>query len=222
MATPFDNPAFTRVSGARGVVHQPGLADKMLKEMAPLLAEDGIDLNDPSTFDMETLNAALARATERTNLQRFTPLGRTRANVLILLRLISEAISEDTPQLAEIVINGIEPEPAEQYKPSVAHVIGTSLGLLDLWHSDRKLIGTLTHIRIPRWNNRARTAAADILALARKGRAFDAIGPLIVKHNGFVVLEGSVLAITGTLQAWAASENQSVRELGELILAVPE
>jgi hypothetical protein len=218
MATPFDNPAFARALGARGVVHQPGMADKMLREMAPLLAEEGIDLNDPSTFDMETLNAALARATERTNLERFTPLGRTRANVLILLRLISEAISEDTPQLAEIVINGIEPEPTKPDKPSVAHVIGASLGLLDLWHSDRELIGALAHTRIPRWSNRARTAATDILALARKGRAFDAIGSLIIKYNGFVVLEGSVLAITATLQAWAASENLSVRELGERVL----
>lgn len=52
---------------AAGVVHKPGLADEMLRELAPFLAEEGVDLNDPDGLDLDTLNAALARATARFN-----------------------------------------------------------------------------------------------------------------------------------------------------------
>lgn len=53
-----------------GIVHRPGLANEMLEEMAPLLAEQGIDLSDPDAeVDPDRLNAALSYATERYNME---------------------------------------------------------------------------------------------------------------------------------------------------------
>lgn len=46
-----------------GVMHRPGMADDLMHELAPLLAVDGIDFNDPSTMDFAALNEALSRAT---------------------------------------------------------------------------------------------------------------------------------------------------------------
>jgi hypothetical protein len=47
----------------------------MLRELAPLLAEDGIDLDDPGTLDPVVLQLALNRAVERRNLALFHPGG---------------------------------------------------------------------------------------------------------------------------------------------------
>lgn len=221
MANPFDDLDFASAFGAAGVVHKPGMANDLLKEMAPLLAQDGIDLNDPSSFDMETLNSALARAVERTNMERFTPIGETRANTLSLLRSTSEAISAGDVQSAEAVIRGIAPEPKKSGAPSVAHVIGASLGLLDTWHQDPSLTRLLVRTRVPRWAGRSRGAGTDIVALARKGRAVAAIPALHGRYDGLTILEGSILAVAGTIQAWATATDQSVRDLSVAVLTEP-
>jgi len=215
----FDDPEIKELFRREGVVHRPGMADELLRELAPLLAEEGISLTDPSScVDIETLNAALGRAVERKNLESATPLGEARAYALTLLRLTSEAIDEGDVQLAERMIQGIEPEPENADHASVAHVIGVSLGLLDTWNRDPDLKKVFAGIRVPDWNKHARAAATDIIALARKGRAFDSTGTLLRKYPGFTVLEASILAVTGTLQAWAAHENQNVRDLGMTVL----
>ena len=68
------------------------MADDLMRELAPLLAEDGIDLNDPNSIhDMESLQRALDRAVERRNMQLFTPVGEPRALALTTLRLFVEA-----------------------------------------------------------------------------------------------------------------------------------
>ena len=222
MPNPFDDPAVRSAFGATGVVHSPGMADELLKEVAPLLAAEGIDLDDPSSYDLATVSAALARAVERRNFDRFTAFGETRADALTALRLTSEAFAAGSMHLVEAVVYGVEPEPTEPGKASVAQVIGVCLGMLDTWHSDSTLSGSLARARMPKWNSRARAAATDILALARKGRAFDSIGTLHRRHSGLAILEGGVLAVAGTLEAWAASENQSVRNLGAAVLATSE
>jgi hypothetical protein len=217
MANPLDDPALRRAFGAAGVTYKPGMANDLLQEMAPLLAEEGIDVNDPSTFDMASLNAALGRAVERTSLDRFTPVGATRARALTLLRSTSNAISEGHSEVAEVIIRKINPEPTTG-EPSVAHVIGVSLGLIDEWHDDSDLAPTIAGARAPQWASRSRAAGTDIISLARKGRAFDSIAALHARYNGLEILNGSILAVAGTLQLWAASTNQSVRELGKTVL----
>jgi len=58
--------------GGPEIVHTPGTADDLMRELAPILAEDGIDLDDPDSIpDMETLQAALDRAVERRNMGLF-------------------------------------------------------------------------------------------------------------------------------------------------------
>ncbi len=52
---------------AAGVVHMPGLADETLRDLAPFLAEEGIDLNDPGDVSLDALNEAFSRATSRYN-----------------------------------------------------------------------------------------------------------------------------------------------------------
>lgn len=42
--------------GPPRVEHRPGMVDELLRELAPLLAEDGIDLGDPDQVpDLQTL-----------------------------------------------------------------------------------------------------------------------------------------------------------------------
>jgi len=62
--------------GAPQIWHRPGLAKELLRELAPLLAEVGIDVDDIDVPDLETLRAAMNWAVERHNMALFTPAGR--------------------------------------------------------------------------------------------------------------------------------------------------
>ena len=70
------------------------MADQLMKEVAPLLAAEGIDLNDPDTFDVETLNAALARAVERRNFELFVATGDRLSYARTVLRIFTEAVGD--------------------------------------------------------------------------------------------------------------------------------
>ena len=130
-ASPFDDPDVKAAMEKAGVVHRPGLANEMLEEMAPLLAEEGIDLSDPDAeVDPDRLNAALSYATERYNMELFTPVGADRARAHATLRQISDAVADgDTDQAARI-LDTIQPD-ATARRPSNAQLIGTALELLD-------------------------------------------------------------------------------------------
>jgi hypothetical protein len=213
MSSPFDAPDVRSAFGNAEIVHTPGLTDELLREMAPLLAEEGFDLEDPA-LTIDELNAALSRAVERRNLERFTATGTTRTNALAVLRKVSEAIAKGEIERAHSVMYAVEPEPNRKGKASVAHVIGTGLGLLDRWHSDQALATTLARTRIPAWEKKGRAAGTDIVALARKGRAFDSLSLLIRNYNGLAVLEGCCLAVAGTQQAWANADGRTVHAVG--------
>jgi hypothetical protein len=53
--------------------YKPGVADEMLRELGPLLAEEGIDVNNIDVPDLDTLQNAMNRAIERRNMALFTP-----------------------------------------------------------------------------------------------------------------------------------------------------
>ena len=72
--------------GPPQVQWKPGLADDMLRELAPLLAEEGIDLDTVDVPDLQTLQAAMNRAVERLNMTRFTPIGKARDLAVAALR----------------------------------------------------------------------------------------------------------------------------------------
>ncbi|TIH36144.1 hypothetical protein [Subtercola vilae] len=217
MVDAFDDPEVKRLMAELGVVHRPGLAAELMEEIGPLLAEDGFDVNNLEAPDLDTLNAAIGRAVERRNFERFVPVDNSRQQALRILRLVAEAIGDGNTPAARTLIAGLEPEPAGD-KPSIAHVIGVSLGLLDTWHTTPALHATLRGTRVPVWDKPARTAAADVLALAGKGRAFDSISGLHRRHTGLMILTGGILAVAGTLQAWATHERTTVRELTRAVL----
>jgi len=108
------------------------MANDLMRELAPLLAEDGIDLDDPSSIpDLETLQAALSRATERRNMELFTPVGEARALALTTLRLFVEAIADDEIELAGAILATAVPESPDGSQATVAGTIGVALDLLD-------------------------------------------------------------------------------------------
>ncbi|BCT75249.1 hypothetical protein SCMU_10910 [Sinomonas cyclohexanicum] len=217
MTSPFDDPEFTARLAQMGVVHAPGMAARMMEDLAPLLAAEGIDLDNlDSDADLGDVNAALARATERHNLMLFTPVGAQRAGALAVLRLFAESMAEGDQDRAAAVLAGVEVEPAGD-APAISHLIGVGLGLLDSWHTDPELRAVLAATRVPRWNRAARAAATDILALARKGRAFASLKSLH-RHGGLALFEGSALLVAASLSARAASEKASVRDLAGRVL----
>ncbi len=125
------------------VVHTPGLADELMKELAPLLAADGIDLNNLDAYDIDTLNAALSRAVERRNFDLMVATGERLSFARTVLRIVTEALGTGYRQVAETLVWSIEPEPTDTAKASVGQVIGVSVGLADTWHSDAALVGML-------------------------------------------------------------------------------
>lgn len=211
---PGSGSAFRRVD----IVHKPGMADALLREMAPLLAAEGIDVNDPSTFTDATLNAALQRAAERKNLELVTATGAAREHALSVLHSAAWLLSDDLIAELDSLVELIEPKPTDPRFASVAQTIGVALGVLDKWSTDRTAAAMLPVARAPKWSDRARNAAADIMDFARDGRAFDSMRELIIKNGGYALLEGSLLAVAGTVIVWAESEDENVLDFAERVV----
>ncbi len=54
-------------AAAPEIQFKPGMANELLHELAPLPAEEGIDVNNIDGADLDTLQQALGRAIERRN-----------------------------------------------------------------------------------------------------------------------------------------------------------
>jgi len=114
---------------------KPGLANEMLRDLAPLLAEEGIDVDNIDVPDLDTLQAAMNRAVERHNMARFTPVGQARDLAVATLRLAVEAIADGDTVLAAAVLDQVAAESPDNSAATVASCIGVALGLLDDWLS---------------------------------------------------------------------------------------
>jgi hypothetical protein len=77
----------------------------MLRELAPLLAEEGIDVDNIDIPDLDTLQRAFNHAVERRNLELFSPVGQTRDIALVTLRLVVEAILDGDTILAATLLD---------------------------------------------------------------------------------------------------------------------
>jgi len=113
----------------------------------------------------------------------------------------------------------VRPVAATPAGATVAACIGVGLGLLDDWltaHHPDTPNGLATRARLPDGHWLGERAATDILALARKRRAFDAQNQLIIAHGGRNVHYGTALALTGTLHAWARLTGQHIGDLAPL------
>ena len=81
---------------------------------------------------------------------------------------------------------------------TVAGCIGVALGLLDDWLTGadpHASSGLGQRVRLPAGLWLGERAASGILVLARKGRAFGSLDPLIARQGGKHVLYGSALTL---------------------------
>lgn len=201
--------------GLPKVEFKPGVADELLRELAPLLAEEGIDVDNIDAADLDTLQAAMNRAVERLNMDRFTPVGQAREYAATTLRLVVEAIHENDTHRAAALLDAVPPE-APDDTATVAGCIGVALGLLDEWLSGRHPhtpARPARQTRLPAGHWQGGRAATDILALASKGRAFRSLDTLIARQGGQQVLVGSALALAAAAQAWSQHTNTPILEL---------
>jgi len=174
-------------AGPPEVHFTPGLANETLRELAPLLAEEGIDVDNIDVPDLDTLQHAMNRAVERHNMARFTPVGPAREHAVVLLRRIVEAIAADDTTHAAALLDSVPPESPDNATATVAGCIGVALGLLDEWlsgHDPRAPGGLAPHVALPAGHWAGERAATDILALARKARAFRSLDTLLIRQGG--------------------------------------
>ena len=191
-------------SGPLRVSRNPGMADELLAELAPLLAEDGIDVNDPPERDV--FQAALARAVERRNVELFTPIGARRQVAATALTGVVTAIAAGKNQDAAARLEQIVPESATGREAEVSAAMGLGLGLLDDWLTDPTIptpTGLGKAVRLPDGQWFGQRAATEILALAGRGRASGSLGALITGQGSHQTLAGTALATTAVLTAWA-------------------
>ncbi len=199
----------------------PGLADGLMQELAPLLAEEGIDVNNLDVPDLDTLQQAMNRAIERRNMALFTPVGQTRQIAAVTLGLVVEAILDDDSALAGAILEQVQPESPDDSVATVASCIGVALGLLDEWLSGQnpKAPANLAqHATVPTGHWTGERAATDILVLSRKGRAFRSLHTLITRQGGPQLLAGSALALAAATQAWSRNTDTPHRRLIRAII----
>jgi hypothetical protein len=208
-------------AGPPQVQLKPGMANELLHELAPLLAEEGIDVDNIDVPDIDTLQQALNRAIERRNMAMFTPVGHARELAAVTLRLAAEAIADGDTRLAAAVLDQAQPESPDGSAATVAGCIGTALGLLDQWlagHDTDAPTGLAKLTRLPAGHWTGERTATDILTLARKGRAFASLDAVMARQGGQHVLYGSALALAAALQAWSRHADTPVPDLARTIV----
>jgi hypothetical protein len=192
--------------GPPRIEFKPGMAGELLRELGPLLAEEGIDVENIDVPDMETLQRVMDRAVQRRNMALFSPVGDTRKLAVATLRLVVEALADDDTNLATTLLDQVAPESPDNSAPTVSACIGITLGLLDDWlggHDPTTPTRLANRVRLPKGHWLGERAARDILALASQARAFDSLGPLIARQGGQHVLYGSALALTAAIRTWS-------------------
>ena len=191
-------------AGPPQIQFKPGTANELLHQLAPLLAEEGIDVNNIDASDPGTLQQALNRAIERHNMAMFTPVGHARELAAVTMRL------------AAGILDQAQPESPDDSAATVAACTGLALGLLDQWlsgHDTSAPDGLARLTRLPAGHWTGERAATDILTLARKRRAFASLDALIARQGGRHVLYGSALALAAAIQAWARHAGTPLTEL---------
>lgn len=204
------------VAGVPQVVHTPGMADELLHELAPLLAEEGIDLNGGEIPDLATLQAAMDRAVQRHNMQLFTPVGPDRDNAAVVVREAVIAIGAGDGARAGAVLNAVEPQPTEPGGASVAGCTGVAVGLLDSWLGGKDAAvpaGLGEGCTLPAGHWLGERAATDFIVLAGRGRAFRSLQKVIARQGGYHVLFGSALAVAAVLRRWSQLTGVGVPQL---------
>ena len=208
-------------AGVPEIQVKPGTANELLHQLAPLLAEEGIDVDNIDASDPGTLQQALNRAIERHNMAIFTPVGHARELAAVTMRLAAEAIAGGDTTLAAGILDQAQPEsrtiprplsppaPASRWACSTTGHPGTTPAHPTGW-------ARLTRLPAGHWTGER--AATDILTLARKRRAFASLDALIARQCGRYVLYGSALALAAALQAWARHAGTPLTDLARTVV----
>ncbi|MDH6145808.1 hypothetical protein P3T35_007869 [Kitasatospora sp. GP30] len=199
------------------IQQRTGMADEMWREIAPLLADEGIT-EDTDPTDLATLQAALDRAVARYNAALFTPTGRARSNAAALLRQVVASIAASETEYAARLLDSLGPDPTEAQPVTASHAAGLAMALLDAWSANATgdtPAGLLADTALPPGHWRGERAARDILALARKGRAHRSVHKLVVQHGGIHVTDGASLALAAAVQTWAQRTGTSAAAVAE-------
>ncbi|MFD9597131.1 hypothetical protein ACFWA9_30865 [Kitasatospora sp. NPDC059973] len=114
------------------IQQRTGLADEMWREIAPLLAEEGIT-EDSDPTDLPTLPAALDRAVARYNAALFTPTGKARGQAAELLRQVVASVAAGETAHAARLLDTLGPDPTDAQPATGAHAAGLATLLLDNW-----------------------------------------------------------------------------------------
>ena len=214
MSTYFNGPEFHGMAAGGSISHNPGMGDRMMRELAPFLKAEGVDIDDPNAdFTEAEFHAAMEKAQEEYNRRLFTPVGAHRGLALGKLRSFSVAFAEGDIRTAEAVVASLPSDP-QDFSPSVAQVTGAAMDLLDEWFTDDVHGPKLGGVMAPKWSvKKSRAVARDILALAHKGRVVDSLDRLITSNSGRPVLEGAMLAVAAAVARLAKRNKVSEQEV---------
>jgi hypothetical protein len=201
-------------AGLPRVERHHGLANDMLAELAPLLADEGIDVNNLDHYDLDQLQQALNRAVERRNLELFSPVGAARTLAVNLLKAVVAAVVAGDSRRAGQLLEQVQPESPDNSAATVASCIGIALGLLD----DTLTAPDTPAVSLPAGHWNGERAATDILVLAHNGKAFRTLDRLLIRQGGHQVLYGSALALAATITATAAATNTPPKDIAETII----
>ncbi len=124
--------------------------------------------------------------------------------MITVLRTAVVALADGDTASTAAIVGQVQPESPSATVATVAECDGSAPGMLDEWLSGtdpRVPNGLGQQVRQPAGHWRGQRAATDVLALARKGRAFRSLTTLIARPGGEYVLYGSVLALAATALA---------------------
>lgn len=189
----------------------PGMA-----ELESLFAAEDIDYRGGQPVDMQELHRAMANASERRNLELFSPVGTSRDLAIDILREVVSAILSGATGYATDLLEDIPPESPDGTAPTVAGCIGAALGLLDSWFagaSDWVPGDPVKDSTLPPGHWNGEKAATEVLALAGKRRASRSATELVSRHGASRVLSGSALALAAAAGAWARRTKTPLDEL---------
>ena len=215
-SSPFDDEEFEAAMREMGIGHRPGMAAAHMEQIAPLLADEGIDLDSFSGSAAE-LDAALARASERYNLALLTPTGVHLQGSIAVLRVFVQARAEGDLDRAQRILVSIKPDETDT-RPAISHVTGVGVGRLDDWGRAKDTKRIVATVKPQPWNAAAGRVARKLLELAARGRAFAGLGDLINRFGGLAVYEGTAVAVAAVVRAFSLRRKVSVREACDELL----
>lgn len=175
----------------------------LLREIAPLLAERGIDVDVTGLTSQSRADQAGTRHRGKVVL----PRGPAREQAAAVLRSMVDAVAKGDTTLAADHLDGLAAYSLDERTPSAYSCIAIALALLDDWVDSAHLP---TRAVMPAALALCAQATTDVVALAGKGRALRSRDSLISRHGSRGVLWASALALEATTREPAHLTDASV------------